>query len=73
MRNHADEMLFIELSRKQGRAETGEILVLGDQRPRACVRKPTSFPRLRARWVLVDGKLRLIWSNEEDEVRRRVA
>ena len=73
MRNHAEEVLFIEVSRKQSRAKTGEILVLCDQCPRASVRMPADRPGLRARWVLVDGKLRLIWSNEEDEAGRRVA
>ena len=73
MRNHAEEMLFIEVTRKRSRAETGEILVLGDKYSRASVRMPAGRPGLGARWVLVDGKLRLIWSNEEDEVGRRVA
>jgi hypothetical protein len=73
MRNHAEEMLFIEVTRKQSRAETGEILVLGDKYSRASVRMPAGRPGLGARWVLVDGKLRLIWSNEEDEEGRRVA
>jgi hypothetical protein len=73
MRNHADEVLFIEILRKQGRAKPGEVLVLGDKCQQTRVRTQAFFPKLRARWVLVDGKLSLIWSNEEEEAWRRVA
>jgi hypothetical protein len=73
MRNHADEILFIENVRKHRNPDTGKILIFGDAESQSNSPKGDSTLGLRSCWVLVDGKLKLIWSGDEDEPLRRVA
>jgi hypothetical protein len=72
MRNHADEMLFIGTERKQPHRE-GKVFAFGDARSQSSTPKCASTRGLRSRWVMVDGKLELIWSGDEGEPLRRIA
>jgi hypothetical protein len=70
MRNYADEILFIEIARAERRTPQTTILPSKD----TCAHiDEAKRPRLRARWVWVDGKLELRWSDDWDEPLRGAA
>jgi len=73
MRNYADELLFIESAKAQQRIQQPQPVASND-----CLSRPGNStsdgrPVLRARWVLVDEMLKLIWTEDHEEPLRRVA
>jgi len=73
MRNFADELLFIETARAEQRTQRPQPVTSNDCL--SCPGNSTSGgrPVLRARWVLVDETLQLIWCEDHEEPLRRVA
>ena len=73
MRNFADELLFIETARAEQRIQRPQPVTSND-----CLSRPGNStsggrPVLRARWVLVDETLQLIWCEDHEQPLRRVA
>jgi hypothetical protein len=73
MRNYADEILFIEIARAERRTPQTTILPSNDTCAHIDEAKRPMCPGLGARWVLVDGKLELRWSDDWDEPLRCAA
>ncbi len=73
MRNYADEILFIVIARAERCAPQTTILPSHDTCAHIDEAKRPICPGLRARWVLVDGKLELRWSDDWDEPLRCAA
>ena len=73
MRNFADELLFIETARAEQRIQRPQPVTSNDCL--SCPGNSTSGgrPVLRARWVLVDETLQLIWCEDHEQPLRRVA
>ena len=73
MPNHADEILFIERARMERCVPPTTIFPTNDSRPEPETTKPATRPVLRSHWVLVDGKLDLVWWDEPEEPLRCAA
>jgi hypothetical protein len=73
MRNYADEILFIEIARTERCARRTTIPASNDNCSQPERAKCAPRPVIRARWVLVDGKLELRWSDDCDEPLRCAA
>lgn len=73
MRNYADELLFIETARAEQRIQRSQPVTSNNRFSHSGNSTSTGRPVLRARWVLVDETLQLIWSEDHEEPLRRVA
>jgi hypothetical protein len=73
MRNYDDELLFIETARAEQRIQRSQPITSNHRFSQSGNSTSTGRPVLRARWVLVDEKLQLIWSEDHEEPLRRVA
>jgi hypothetical protein len=73
MRNHADELLFIETAKAGQPIERTQVGTSNRHCSRPGNSTPAGRPVLRARWVLVDETLKLVWSEDHEEPLRRVA
>jgi hypothetical protein len=73
MRNYADEILFIETARTKRCAPQTSILASNHNCSQPGGEKCAPRPLLRARWVLLDGKLELRWSDDREEPLRCAA
>jgi hypothetical protein len=73
MRNHADELRFIETARAGQRIQQSPPVTLNNCLARPGNSTPVGRVVLRGRWVLVDETLKLIWSEDYEEPLRRVA
>jgi hypothetical protein len=73
MRNYADEILFIETVRKERRVPRTPLCPSNDSGSQLERENLATRPILRSRWVWVDGKLELRWSDDRDEPLRCAA
>jgi hypothetical protein len=73
MRNYANEVLFMEIARAVQRIPRSQPVTSNRPLSPAANSTSTGRPVLRARWVLADDKLKLIWSEDCEEPLRRVA
>ena len=73
MRNYADEILFIEKLRAERCVPQTTIFPTNDNCSQPEKTMPATRPVLRSHWVLVDGKLELVWRDECDEPLRCAA
>jgi hypothetical protein len=73
MRNHADEILFIERARMERCVPFTTVSPTNDSHPETAKTKPATRPVLRSHWVLVDGRLQLVWWDEREEPLRCAA
>jgi hypothetical protein len=73
MRNHADELRFIETARAGQRIQQSQPVTLNNCLARPGNSTPAGGVVLRSRWMLVDETLKLIWSEDYEEPLRRVA
>jgi molybdopterin biosynthesis enzyme len=73
MHNYADEVLFVETAKAEQRIQRSQPATLNHRFSRPGNSTSTGRPVLRARWVLVDETLQLIWSEDHEEPLKRVA
>jgi hypothetical protein len=73
MRNHADEIIFIESVGTRRCVPRSALSTLSDSSSQPEKLEGTLGPTLRSRWVLVDGKLKLCWSDDREEPLRCAA
>ena len=73
MRNYADELHFIETVRAEQRIQRSQPVTLNHRFSHSENATSTGRPVLRARWVMVDEMLQLIWWEDHEEPLRRVA
>lgn len=73
MCNFADEIRFIETVRKERRVPRTPLCPSKDSCSQLVRENLATQPVLRSRWVLVDGKLELRWSEDRDEPLRFAA
>jgi hypothetical protein len=73
MRNYADELHFIETVRAEQRIQRSQPVTSNHRFSHSGNATSTGRPVLRARWVLVDETLQLIWSEDREEPLRCAA
>jgi len=73
MRNYAEEILFIETARAEQSMQRLRPAISHHGFSRSGNSTSTARPVLRARWVLVDETLKLVWSEDREEPLRRAA
>ncbi len=73
MRNYADEILFIETVRTRRSVQRTALSASSDSGSQPKRVKGTVRPNLKCRWVLVDEKLELLWSDDREEPLRCAA
>jgi hypothetical protein len=73
MRNYADEILFIETAKVEQHIQRSPSVTANRRITYSGNSTSAARPLLRARWVLVDESLQLIWSEDHEEPLRRVA
>jgi hypothetical protein len=73
MRNYADEILFIETARTRQCVPRTTLSTLADSRSQPEKVKSAVRRNLKCRWVLVDEKLVLLWTNDLEEPLRCAA
>jgi hypothetical protein len=73
MRNDHNELLFIETARAEQHIQRSQPAASNHRFSHSGNSTSTGRPVLRARWVLVDETLELIWSEDREEPLRRAA
>jgi hypothetical protein len=73
MRNYADEIHFIETVRTRRCVPRTTLSTSSDSSSQAEEVKGTIRRKLKCRWVLVDEKLELVWSEDREEPLRWAA
>ncbi len=73
MRNYPDEVVLMEIARAERRVQRSHAVTPNLRSSRTGKSALADCPVLRARWVLVDETLQLVWSEDYDEPLRRAA
>ena len=73
MRNYADEVRFIETAKVEQHIQRSPSVTAKRRVTYSGNSTCAARPLLRARWMLVDETLKLIWSEDYEEPLRRVA